>query len=134
MSSVINDPIADTLTRIRNAVLARHMSVVIPASRLTLAVAKILRDVGFVGEYEVLKGKPQNMVKINLKYEEKKRPVIYGLKRVSKPGLRVYVKKEKIPRVRGGLGIAIVSTSKGIMTGKQAFKLNMGGELLCYVW
>ncbi len=134
MSSVINDPISDMLTRIRNAVLARHPSVVIPASRLVLAVVKILRDEGFIGEYEVLKGKPQKAVKVNLKYEEKKQPVVYGLKRVSKPGLRVYVKKEKIPRVRGGLGIAIVSTSKGIMTGKEAFKLNLGGELLCYIW
>lgn len=134
MSSVINDPIADMLTRIRNAVMARHTLVAIPASRLTLAVAKILRDEGFIGDYEVLKGKPQRTVKINLKYEEKKQPVVYGLKRVSKPGLRVYVKREKIPRVRSGFGIAVVSTSKGIMTGKEAFKRNLGGELLCYVW
>lgn len=134
MSSVINDPIADMLTRIRNAIMARHSSVVVPGSRLTVALAKIFRDEGFISEYEVLKGNTQKTVKINLKYEEKKQPVIYGLKRVSKPGLRIYIKRENIRRVRGGLGIAVISTSKGIMTGKEAFKRNLGGELLCYVW
>lgn len=134
MSYNVNDPIADMLTRIRNAVLARHPSVVVPASRLTLAITKIMRDEGFINDYDVLREKPQRAIKINLKYGEKKQPVIYGLKRVSRPGLRVYVKRGDIPKVYGGLGIAIVSTSKGLMTGKEAWKRKLGGELLCYVW
>jgi small subunit ribosomal protein S8 len=131
---MVTDPIADMLTRIRNAVLARHDFVLVPASRMKASVAKILRDEGFIRDYEVLRGKPQRMLKIYLKYGEKRQPMVGGLKRVSKPGLRVYVGRSEIPRVYGGLGIAIVSTSKGVMTGQQAWRQGVGGELLCYVW
>jgi len=131
---MVTDPIADMLTRIRNAVLARHDFVLVPASRMKASVAKILRDEGFIRDYEVLRGKPERMMKIYLKYGEKRQPTVGGLKRVSKPGLRVYVGRSEIPRVYGGLGIAIVSTSKGVMTGQQAWRQRVGGELLCYVW
>jgi small subunit ribosomal protein S8 len=130
----MTDPIADMLTRIRNAVLARHDFVLAPASRMKLSIAKILKDEGFIRDYEVLKGKPQRMIKIYLKYTEKKEPVLNGLKRVSKPGLRVYVQRTEIPRIYGGLGIAILSTSNGVMTGQQAWRQRVGGELLCYIW
>lgn len=131
---MITDPIADMLTRIRNAVLARHDFVLVPSSRMKLAIAKILREEGFVKEYEVLKGKPQRIIKIHLKYMDKKEPVLIGLQRVSKPGLRVYVQRSEIPRVYGGLGIAILSTPNGVITGQQAWRQNVGGELLCYIW
>jgi len=131
---MVTDPIADMLTRIRNAILARHDSVLVPASRMKLSIAKILKEEGFISDYEVLKGKPQRVIKIYLKYAEKKEPVLTGLKRVSKPGLRIYVQRAEIPRVYGGLGIAIVSTSKGVMTGHQAWRQKVGGELLCYIW
>ena len=131
---MVTDPIADMLTRIRNAVLARHDFVLVPASRMKASVAKILRDEGFIRDYEVLRGKPQRMLKIYLKYGAKREPMVAGLKRVSKPGLRVYVGRSEIPRVYGGLGIAILSTSKGVMTGQQAWRQGIGGELLCYVW
>ncbi len=134
MSYMVNDPIADMLTRIRNAIMARHLSVLVPSSSVKLAVARIMRDEGYCGEYEVLRGNPQRLIKINLKYEDKKEPVISGLKRVSKPGCRVYVKSGDIPKVYSGLGIAMVSTSKGIMTGTEARKKKLGGELLCYIW
>jgi small subunit ribosomal protein S8 len=130
----ITDPIADMLTRIRNALLARHEFVLIPASRMKLSVAKILKAEGFITDYEVLKGKPQRMIKIYIKYTNKGQPVLSGLKRVSKPGLRVYCGRNEIPRVYGGMGIAILSTSKGIMSGKQAWHEHAGGEILCYVW
>jgi len=130
----MTDPIADMLTRIRNAVLARHDFVLVPASKMKLSIAKILKEEGFIRDYEVLRGKPQRMIKIYLKYTEKKEPVLNGLKRVSKPGLRVYVQRTEIPRVYGGLGIAILSTPKGVMTGQQAWRQKVGGELLCYVW
>ncbi len=130
----ISDPIADILTRIRNAVMVRHESVMIPASRMKLAIARILKEEGFISDYEVLKGKPHRIIKIYLKYSDKNEPVLSGLERVSKPGLRVYVQRKEIPRVYGGLGIAIVSTAKGVMTGQQAWRQGIGGELLCYVW
>ncbi len=130
----VSDPIADMLTRIRNAVMVRHDLVLIPASRMKLSVARILREEGFISNYEVLKGKPHRVIKIHLKYSDKNQPVLSGLERVSKPGLRVYVGRKEIPRVCGGLGIAIVSTSKGVMTGQQAWRQGIGGELLCYVW
>ena len=130
----VTDPIADMLTRIRNAVMARHDFVLIPSSQIKLSIARILKDEGFVSEYEVLKGKPQRVIKIHLKYTEDKQPSISGLKRVSRPGMRVYVQRSEIPRVYGGMGIAILSTSEGLMTGKQAWRGNVGGELLCYVW
>jgi len=131
---MVTDPIADMLTRIRNAILARHDFVLMPASRMKLSIAKILKEEGFISDYEVLKGKPQRVIKIYLKYTEKKEPVLTGLKRVSKPGLRIYVQRAETPRVYGGLGIAIVSTSKGVMTSHQAWRQKVGGELLCYIW
>ena len=130
----ISDPIADMLTRIRNATMARHDFVLIPSSRLKLSVAKILKAEGFVSDYEVLRDKSHRAIKIHLKYSGKTEPVISGLERVSKPGLRVYVQRKEIPRVYGGLGITILSTSKGVMTGQQAWRKRIGGELLCYVW
>ena len=129
-----SDPIADMLTRIRNAVMVRHDSVSIPASKTKVAIAKILKEEGFITDYESPKDKNQRSVKINLKYTGKNQPMISGLERISKPGLRVYVEKQEIPRVYGGLGIAIVSTPKGIMTGQQAWRQGIGGELLCYIW
>jgi small subunit ribosomal protein S8 len=129
----VTDPIADMLTRIRNAIMAGHDSVLVPSSQMKLSIAKILKEEGFIDDYEVLKGKPEPMIKINLKYTND-RPSILGLERVSKPGLRVHVERRKIPRVYGGLGIAILSTSKGIMTGQEAWRQNLGGEILCYVW
>ncbi len=130
----ISDPIADMLTRIRNAVMVRHDSVLIPASMMKLSIARILKEESFISDYEVIKGKPHRVIKIHLKYSDKNQPVLSGLERVSKPGLRVYVERKEIPRVSGGLGIAIVSTSKGVMTGQQAWRQGFGGELLCYVW
>jgi len=130
----ISDPIADMLTRIRNAIMARHDFVLMPTSKVKLAVAKILREEGFIRDYEVLRGKPHRVIKIYLKYGDGNRSVLTGLERVSKPGLRIHVQRGEIPRVYGGLGIAIVSTSKGIMTGQQAWHQGLGGELLCRVW
>lgn len=129
----VTDPIADMLTRIRNAIMVHHDSVLIPASRIKLFVAKILKDEGFITDYTVLKGKPQRVIKVFLKYIDGQ-PALVGLERASKPGLRVYVGRREIPRVYGGLGVAILSTSKGVMTGQEAWHRNLGGELLCYVW
>jgi small subunit ribosomal protein S8 len=131
--SMVTDPIADMLTRIRNALMAHHDSVLIPASRIKLSIAKIFKDEGFIADYTVLKGKPQRMIKVSLKYING-RSAIAGLERVSKPGLRLYAGRKEIPRVYGGLGIAILSTSKGVMLGQEAWRKNLGGELLCYVW
>lgn len=130
----VSDPIADMLTRIRNAIMARHDFVLVPASRVKLSIARILKDEGFVKDYEVLKGKPERVIKIYLKYFDNNQSAIAGLERVSKPGLRVYSQKKEIPRVHGGLGIAIISTSKGVRTGQQAWHLGIGGELLCHIW
>lgn len=130
----ISDPIADMLTRMRNAIMARHDSVLIPSSRIKLYIAKILKKEGFITDYEVLGSGPHRQIRIDLKYDEKNQPVISGLERVSKPGLRVYVQRKETPRVYGGLGIAILSTSKGVMTGYKAWRQGIGGELLCYVW
>ena len=130
----VSDPIADMLTRIRNAVMARHDFVPVPASRMKLSIARILKKEGFIVDYEVLKGKPHRVIKLHLKYDDKNQPILSGLERVSKPGLRVYVGRDEISRVYGGLGIAIISTSKGVMTGQQAWSQGIGGELLCYVW
>jgi small subunit ribosomal protein S8 len=130
----ISDPIADMLTRVRNAIMARHENVLVPASKMKLAIAKILKEEGFISDYEVVRGKSHREIKIYLKYLDDRQPAISGLKRVSKPGLRVYVQKREIPRVYGGLGIAIISTSKGVRTGQQAWRQGAGGELLCYVW
>lgn len=131
---MVTDPIADMLTRMRNAILARHDFTLVPSSRMKLSIAKILREEGFIRDYEVLKGKPQRVIKVYLKYTENKEPVLTGLKRVSKPGLRVYVQRTEIPRVYGGLGIAILSTPKGVVSGQQAWRQRVGGELLCYLW
>jgi small subunit ribosomal protein S8 len=130
----ISDPIADMLTRIRNAVMVRHDFVLVPSSKMKLAVAKILKEENFIVDYEVLKGKPQRVIKLYLKYDDKNQPILSGLEQVSKPGLRVYVERKEIPRVYGGLGVTILSTSSGIMTGKKAWRRGIGGELLCYVW
>ena len=129
----ISDPIADMLTRIRNAVMVRHDSVLIPTSKMKLSIAKILKDEGFISDYEVLKNKQHRAIKIQLKYIDKNQPVLSVLERVSKPGLRVYVERNEIPRISGGLGVVILSTSKGVMTGQQAWRQGIGGELLCYV-
>ncbi len=130
---MVTDPLADMLTRIRNAIMAHHDSVLIPASRTKLTMAKLLKDEGFITDYTVLRGKPQRMIKVSLKYVDG-RSAILGLERVSKPGLRIYVGRQEIPRVYGGLGVAILSTSKGVMVGQDAWRQNLGGELLCYVW
>jgi small subunit ribosomal protein S8 len=130
----VTDPIADMLTRIRNAIMVRHDSVLVPASKIKLSIAKILKEEGFIADYEVVKGKPHREIKVQLRYMENSKPAISGLKRMSKPGLRLYVRKKEIPRVYGGLGIAILSTPQGLRTGQQAWHQGSGGELLCYIW
>jgi len=131
----VTDPIADMLTRIRNATSARHDTLSIPSSAMKVSLAKILKEEGFVEDYEVIEGgSPQGAIRVALHYREKGEPAISGLKRVSRPGLRVYVRKGEIPRYYGGLGVAILSTSSGVMTGRQAWREGVGGELLCYVW
>jgi len=114
--------------------MARHDSVLIPASRMKLGIARIIKDEGFINDYEVLRGKPHRVIKIYLKYSDNNQPVLSGLERISKPGLRIHVQRKEIPRVYGGLGIAILSTSKGMMTGQQAWRQRVGGEILCNVW
>lgn len=131
---VVTDPIADMLTRIRNAITAKHTEVEIPASKTKLAIVEILLNEGYIQSYEVVEQELQNSIKVTLKYGYKGERVITGLKRISKPGLRVYAKSSELPRVLNGLGIAIVSTSKGIMTDKHARENNLGGEVLAYVW
>lgn len=132
--SVVNDPIADMLTRIRNACMARHSSVVIPASKMKLSIAEILKREGFIREYEVQDGTPYNTLVLTLKYTPDRRSVITGLKRVSRPGLRIYTGRNDIPRVRNGLGLSILSTPKGVLAGHEAWQEHVGGEVLCYVW
>ena len=129
----VSDPIADMLTRVRNVVMARHDTVQMPVSRMKLYIAKILKQEGFISNYEVMGEKPHRQVKIHLKYDEKNAPFISGIERISKPGLRIYVHKGEISRVYGGLGISVVSTSSGVMTGQQAWRKGKGGELLCKV-
>lgn len=131
---MLTDPIADMLTRIRNAVKARHESVEMPSSKMKVEIAKILKREGYIEDYEVIAANPQDILRIQLRYTPDKRGVIHGLRRISKPGLRVYVKKDEIPKVLGGLGIAIISTPKGLMTDKEARKAGLGGEVICYVW
>lgn len=130
----ITDPIADMLTRIRNANNVNKDVVDIPASNLKINIAKTLKDEGFIREYKIIDNYPQNKVRVYLKYGKDDEKVITGIKRISKPGLRVYVDKDEIPRVLGGLGIAVISTSRGILTGKEARKEGVGGEVVCYVW
>ena len=130
----MSDVIADMLTRIRNANNAKHVSVDVPASKMKKSIAQILLDEGYIKSYEVVEDGKQGIIRITLKYTDSKAPVITGLRRVSKPGLRIYSSCADMPKVRKGLGIAIVSTSKGIMTDKKARELNVGGEVLAYVW
>ena len=130
----ITDPVADMLTRIRNASSAKHETVDVPASNLKKAIAQILLDEGYIKSFELVDNGNQGVLHITLKYMAKKAPVISGLKRVSKPGLRIYAGAEELPRVLKGLGIAIVSTSKGVMTDKKARELHIGGEVLAFVW
>ena len=131
---VINDPIADMLTRIRNANTAGHPTVEIPASKMKKSIAGILKEEGYIEDFEVIDDNKQGMIKVVLKYGPAKSKVIQGLRRVSKPGLRVYAGAEDMPKVMRGLGIAIISTSKGVMTDKRARKENIGGEVLAFVW
>lgn len=133
---MMTDPIADMLTRIRNANHARHEHVDIPASRVKEAIARILKEEGFIRDYERIEDGKQGILRVHLKYApgREKTRVITGLKRVSRPGLRVYARKDKIPKVLGGLGVAIVSTSQGILTDREARRRGVGGEVLCYIW
>ena len=131
---VVTDPSADMLTRIRNANQMRYKEVEVPASKMKLEIARILKEEGFIADFKVKKNDVQNIIVLSLKYGEKKERVITGLKRISKPGLRVYAKAEEVPTVLNGLGIAIMSTSKGVMTGKDAKKQSLGGEVLAYIW
>ena len=131
----VTDAIADMLTRIRNAIVVRHDNVTLPASNMKISLARIFKEEGFIRDFEVNRGTgPQPNIRIFLHYRSKDEPAIAGLKRVSKPGLRVYVKKNEIPRYYGGLGVSVMSTSEGLMTGKQAWRKGLGGELLCYLW
>ena len=129
-----NDPIADMLTRIRNANQMRYKEVEVPASKIKIEIARILKEEGFIADYKVKKNDVQSIIVLNLKYGDKKERVITGLKRISKPGLRVYAKAQELPRVLNGLGIAIVSTSHGVMTDKDARNQSLGGEVMAYIW
>ncbi|MBI3972452.1 MAG: 30S ribosomal protein S8 [Chloroflexi bacterium] len=131
---MMTDPVADMLTRLRNASMARHDSTLVPASRLKRRIAEILKAEGYIRDFEVLSDSPQGTIKVYLKYGESRQPALSGLKRVSKPGLRVYKGRDQIPRVLGGLGTVIVSTPKGLMTGRDAWRQRIGGEVLAYVW
>ena len=128
------DPIADMLTRIRNGLMVRKAFVLVPSSKIKVAIAQILLEEGFIQGYEVTNERPQPNIRVWLKYDEKRRPIVTGLKRVSRPGRRVYKGKQELPWVLSGLGIAIVSTPKGVMTDREARRLGVGGEVLCYVW
>lgn len=130
----MTDPIADMLTRIRNANTVGHETVEIPASKMKKSIAQILLDEGYITGYEVIEDGKQGIIKVTMKYGANKERVITGIKKISKPGLKVYAKAEDVPRVLGGLGIAIVSTSKGVISDKEARKLGVGGEVICYVW
>ena len=131
---MVTDPIADMLTRIRNANQMRYTEVEVPASKIKEEIARILKETGFIVDYKIKKNNIQNIIVLTLKYGQNKERVITGLKRISKPGLRVYVKADEVPKVLNGLGIAIISTSKGIMTDKQARTESLGGEVLAYIW
>ena len=131
---MVTDPIADMLTRIRNANQMRNKEVEMPASKIKIEIARILKEEGFIVDYKIKKNNIQDILVLSLKYSESKERVITGLKRISKPGLRAYVKAEEVPRVLNGLGIAIISTSKGVMTDKMARQQSLGGEVLAYIW
>ena len=130
----MTDPIADMLTRIRNANTAGHETVEIPASNIKKSIAEILLNEGYISKYEVIDDNKQGIIKIEMKYGAGKERVISGIKKISKPGLKVYAKADEVPKVLGGLGIAIISTSKGVISDKEARKLGVGGEVICYVW
>ena len=130
----MTDPVADMLTRIRNANTAGHAEVDVPASKIKKNIAEILLKEGYMKGFEVVETEPQDVIKIEMKYGAGKQRVISGIKRISKPGLKVYAKKDEVPKVLGGLGIAIISTSSGLITDKQARELGVGGEVVCYVW
>lgn len=132
--SGITDPVSDMLTRVRNAIAVKHGSLSMPVSKVKVAVATILQREGYIANFDVVPTKPQGILRLHLLYRDGGESAIRGLKRVSKPGLRVYVSKGEIPRVYGGIGTAIISTSKGMMTGREAWRSSIGGELLCYVW
>jgi len=131
---MMTDPISDMLMRIKNALMARHKTVVVPGSKLKLEIARILKDEGFIEDYRVVEEKPQIKIEIVLKYDDKKSPVIAGIKRVSKPGRRIYRGYKELPRVLDGMGMAIISTSQGIMTDHEARKRRLGGEVICEIW
>ena len=130
----MTDPVADMLTRIRNANTVGHETVEIPASKMKKAIAEILKEEGYIADFEMIEDDKQGMIKVTMKYGANKEKVISGIKRISKPGLRVYSQKDQLPRVLGGLGIALISTSQGLMTDKAARKAGLGGEVLAYVW
>lgn len=130
----MTDPVADMLTRLRNASSVFHESVDVPASRLKIELARILKEEGYIRDYRVLEDGPRRVIRMWLKYVPPKRQVITGIKRISRPGLRVYAKSDQVPRVLGGLGIAVLSTSKGVLSDREARKQRVGGEVLCYVW
>jgi small subunit ribosomal protein S8 len=130
----VSDPIADMLTRIRNAQLVRHPSIEMPSSKMKVSVAEILKSEGFIEDHEVVTKAPQNVLRIKLRYSDQQQPAIAGLKRVSKPGLRIHVQRKEVPRAFGGVGISIISTSQGVMTGLEAYRKGIGGELMAYVW
>lgn len=131
---IVTDPIADMLTRLRNAITAKHETVLVPVSKEKEAIAKILLDEGYIKSFETVEEKKVKYLKVEIKYDNNGNSVIYGLKRISKPGLRIYAGVEKLPEVIGGMGIAILSTNKGIITDKKARELKVGGEVLAYVW
>jgi len=131
---MMTDPIADMLTRIRNALMARHRQVLMPSSKMKVAIARILKQEGFIRHFDVSRQSPQPMLRIILKYDDNGQPVLRGLKRVSKPGRRIYTNRHEIPWVQSGMGVAILSTSKGVMTDRKARRLKVGGEVICYVW
>ncbi|MCS7149891.1 MAG: 30S ribosomal protein S8 [Caldimicrobium sp.] len=131
---MLTDPIADMLARIRNALIARKKTLILPASKMKLEILKIMKDEGYIEDYKFLDEKPQPKIEVQLKYDEFKRPIISGLKRISKPGKRVYLSYQKLPRVMDGLGVAILSTSQGIITDYEARKRKIGGEVLLEIW
>lgn len=130
----VTDPIADMLTRINNAIAVRKRYVVVPSSKLKVEIARVLKAEGYIDHYDLTKDRPQPMLRIQLKYTKDNKPVLTNVQRISKPGRRVYTKREDIPLVLSGMGIAVLSTSRGVMTGKKAYRLGLGGEVICYVW
>ena len=131
---IVSDPVADMLTRIRNGLMVHKRYVVVPSSKLKVEVARVLKAEGYIEHYDVTRDRPQSMIRVRLKYTKDNQQVLSGLQRVSKPGRRVYVQRDEIPLVLNGMGIAVLSTPRGVMTGKKAHQMGVGGEVLCYVW